>query len=98
MLVFLATETTLFGCLVGSYFYLRFKAVHWPPPGIEAPKIAVPLVLTGVLVATSVSMQGAFNLAKRGRPRLAWLALLLSLVVQAGYFAMQMRLYQDNLG
>ena len=51
MAVFVATEATFFGTLIGSYFYLRFHAVEWPPAGVPKPHLALPLVLTGVLVA-----------------------------------------------
>ena len=95
--VFIASEATLFGTLFGSYFYLRFRAVHWPPPGIEPPPITLPLVLAGVLVATSVPMQLALAAARGARLGAARAALLLALVVQAGYFGMQMHLYVHDL-
>lgn len=55
--IFVATETTLFGVLFGTYFYMRFNAVTWPPDGIAPPSTVVPLVLAGVLAVTSVPMQ-----------------------------------------
>src|ERR671936_3065450 len=67
MAVFVATEATLFGTIFGSYFYLRFQALHWPPPGIDDPKLTLPLVLTGVLVATSAPVQLAYSWAARAR-------------------------------
>ncbi len=97
MAVFVATEATLFGTIFGTYFYLRFKAVHWPPPGIEEPKTVVPLVLTAVLVLTSLPMQYASRSARLGRVRPAQAAVLVALVVQAGYFAMQMHLFLTDL-
>ena len=97
MAVFVATEATLFGTLVGSYFYLRFKATHWPPPGISPPDLAVPLILAGVLVATSVPMQLASRAARAGRRQAAWFAVFLAFAVQAGYLAMQVRLFTDDL-
>jgi len=97
MAVFVATEATLFGTLVGSYFDLRFKAQNWPPLGVPDPKVAVPVVLTAVLVATSVPMQLAFVLARRRRAGLTCLALLVALAVQGGYLAMQIHLYVDDL-
>jgi heme/copper-type cytochrome/quinol oxidase subunit 3 len=96
-IAFVATEATLFGTLVGTYFFLRFKNANWPPPGIDTPKVAVPLILTGVLVATSVPIHAAFAAARRGRVRSAWLALLVAFVVQTGYFAMQIHLFADDL-
>jgi heme/copper-type cytochrome/quinol oxidase subunit 3 len=97
MAVFVATEATLFGTLVGTYFYLRFRAPAWPPPGIPQPEIAVPLILAGVLVASTVLFRPASKAAARGSAEAAWLWIALALFVQAGYFAMQMRLFQDDL-
>jgi len=97
MAVFVATEATLFGTIFGTYFYLEFRAPHWPPPGIEPPAVAVPLILAGVLVATTLPMWTAARAATAGRAAAARRAIALALVVQAGYFAMQMQLFQDDL-
>lgn len=97
MAIFVATETTLFGVLFGTYFYLRFNAASWPPDGIAPPATVVPLVLAGVLAVTSVPMQIASSAAQRGGARLARWAILCALVVQTGYFAMEVRLYSDDL-
>jgi cytochrome c oxidase subunit III len=97
MAVFVASEATLFGTLIGSYFDLRFKAHHWPPPGVPDPKVALPLVLTGVLALTSVAMLLAVRFARRGLAGSACVALLVALVVQCGYLAMQIHLYVDDL-
>src|SRR5207302_1658063 len=67
MAIFVAAEATLFGALLGTYFYLRFKVVHWPPGGAPAPKVALPLILAAVLVATSLPMQAALRAARSGR-------------------------------
>ena len=37
MVVFIATEATLFGTLIGSYYDLRFRTPHWPPVGVPDP-------------------------------------------------------------
>jgi cytochrome c oxidase subunit 3/cytochrome c oxidase subunit I+III len=92
-----ATETTLFGTIFGTYWYLRFKALAWPPAGIPEPKVLLPLVLTGVLVSTSVPMQLAYRAGKLGRLGWARFLLLVALVVQAGYFAMQIHLFARDL-
>jgi len=91
-----ATDTALFGSIIASYFYLRFQAVEWPPPGIEAPSVALPLALTGALVATSVPMFLAVRFARAGRPRGAWTAILAAATVQAGYLAWQIVLFTDD--
>ena len=87
MLIFVAAEATLFGCLLGSWFYLRLLSVHWPQGGIEPKDPAVPLVLAAVLASTSFFMQAASSAGVRGRTVAAFAPLLLALVVQAGYFA-----------
>jgi len=97
MAVFVATEATLFGTLVGSYWYLRFQAAHWPPPGVPDPKVLLPVVLTLVLVSTSVPMQLAFARARRGSLNATRSLLALALLVQAGYLAMQIHLFLDDL-
>lgn len=97
MAVFVATEATLFGTLIGSYYDLRFRTPHWPPPGIPDPKVAVPLILLGVLVAASVPVQLASVFARAGRARATQLALLTALVLQSGYLAMQIHLFVDDL-
>jgi len=93
MAVFVATEATLFGTLVGTYFFLRFNTAKWPPPGVPEPKLTLPLVLTGLLVATSIPVQLAVRAASRGRLGSARAALLLAAVVQAGYLGMQLHLF-----
>ena len=92
-----ATEATLFGTILGTYWYLRFKATAWPPAGIPEPRVLLPLVLTGALVATSVPMQLAYRSARRGRVGWARLLLLAALAVQAGWFGVQMHLFTSDL-
>lgn len=97
MAMLIVSESMLFSMMFGSYFYLRFKAVHWPPPGIPEPKVVVPLVLLGVVLATSAPMQLAANAARGRRLGATRALILLALVVQAGYFAMQVHQYADDL-
>lgn len=92
-----ATEAALFGSLMASYFYLRFQVPRWPPAGIEEPKVALPLALTGALVATSIPMFVAARAARNGKPGLAWRAILLATLVQAGYLTVQILLFRDDL-
>jgi heme/copper-type cytochrome/quinol oxidase subunit 3 len=98
MAVFLATETALFGSLIGSYFYLRFTSPDWPQGGIAAPSVALPLALTAALVTSSLPMLGAARAARRGQARRAWLLILLALLIQGGYWAAQVVHYVDELG
>jgi heme/copper-type cytochrome/quinol oxidase subunit 3 len=97
MAVFVATEATLFGTLIGTYFYLRFQVPQWPPRGTPEPKVLVPLLLTVALVATSLPVQLAYSAARRERVGLARLALVLALAVQAAYLGIQLHLFMADL-
>jgi heme/copper-type cytochrome/quinol oxidase subunit 3 len=97
MVVFVATEATLFGTMIGSYYFLRFHAVHWPPAGVPKPHLTLPLVLTAVLVSTSLPVALALSFARRGLAARSCAALFVALVVQTGYLAMQIHLYVHDL-
>jgi cytochrome c oxidase subunit III len=97
MAIFLAGESVIFGALLATYYYLRFKAVHWPPLGTPEPEIALPLILTAILVATSVPMQLALRAGQEGRLGATRLALAVALAVQAAYFGVQIHLFLADL-
>jgi heme/copper-type cytochrome/quinol oxidase subunit 3 len=97
MLLFVATEATLLGALIGTYFYLRFSTTTWPPPGVPAPAAVVPIALEAVLVLTAVVVVLAALAARQGRGGPAWQLLALAFVVQAGYLAWQIVRYVDEL-
>lgn len=95
--LFIATEGALFGVLIASYFYLRFQTVDWPPAGIEAPGVTVPLVLAGVLAFTSLPMLGASLAAQAGRERAAWLLIAFAAFIQCGYLAFEIHAFLGDL-
>lgn len=97
MLLFVAAEATLFGTLIASYFYLRFQATTWPPPGIEPPAVTLPLVLTAVLVATTAPVLGAWRSTRAGRGSAACALIVLATLVQVGYIGAQALLFNDDL-
>ena len=97
MALFVATEATLFGLIFGSYFYIRFQHAQWPPSGFPKPETIVPLVLALVLAATSLPLALSWRAARAGRVRRARWLLAIPVAVQLGYFAMQMRLFEDDL-
>jgi heme/copper-type cytochrome/quinol oxidase subunit 3 len=98
MVILVASESTLFGCFIGTYYYLRFRSATWPPGGIPEPKLVVPLVLLAVLVSTTVPMRLAANAAATGRLAATRLFVALALVVQSGYFAYEVHDFADELG
>jgi heme/copper-type cytochrome/quinol oxidase subunit 3 len=97
MAVFVATEATLFGTIIGTYFYLRFNSAHWPPPGVPKPEVLLPLVLTVVLVSTSIPVQLAVRSARGGNASPARWLLALAIVIQAAYFGIQIHLFLADL-
>jgi cytochrome c oxidase subunit I+III len=98
MAIFLCSESTLFGSLIGTYFYLRFTSPEWPQGGIAAPGAVLPIVLTALLVASAVPMAAASAAARRGRRIAAWWLIALALAMQAGYLAVQTVSYVGDLG
>lgn len=97
MLIFLATETTLFGTIVGSYFYLRLNTAHWPPPGTPEPRVVAPALLTALLLCATPPLRAALAAARRGRRGRAVAMLLIAGVMQAAYLACQIDLYTRDL-
>ena len=97
MLLFVCGETTFFGLMIASYFYLRFQHVQWPPAGIDKPKVALPLILTAILVATTGPLIAAVRAARAGRVAAAWALVLVALVVQAGYLGVQFHEFLSDL-
>ena len=97
MVVFVVTEATLFGVLIGSYFYLRFGTTAWPPDGVPEPKLVLPIVLTAVLAATSAPMALAYAAALRGRSGAAWSFVAVAFAVQCGYFGVQLHEFSGDL-
>jgi heme/copper-type cytochrome/quinol oxidase subunit 3 len=60
--------------------------------------VALPLCLTAALVATSVPLLLAARAARGGRRGAAIRLILLALLVQAGYLAVQVILFKRDLG
>jgi heme/copper-type cytochrome/quinol oxidase subunit 3 len=98
MAVFCAVEATLFGSLIASYFYLRTQAADWPPRGIAPPAVVAPLVLTALLVATSAPLAAAASAARAGAAHRTRRLIVLALIVQLGYLAVQIAMFSDDLG
>jgi heme/copper-type cytochrome/quinol oxidase subunit 3 len=97
MALLVATEATLFGSLIATYFYLRFQSGTWPPAGIDPPSVPLPLVLAGVLVGSCVPMLGAVRASRAGRLGAVWGLVALALLVQGAYLGLQVHLFADDL-
>ena len=97
MVAFVATEATLFGALLGTYVYLRVRAVQWPPSGTPEPKVVLPLVLAGILAATSIPMYLGSRAAAAGLVRRTRAFFLVALVVQCTYLGIQVHEMSSDL-
>ena len=97
MLMLVASESTLFACLFGTYFYLWFTNPQWPPPGAPEPPVLVPVILALVLAVSGVPLFFAKRAARSARVGRAWLLVALGLIVQAGYFAYAIHDFQHRL-
>ena len=73
MVWLIATEATLFALLIASYFYIRFRSPEWPPGHIEAPELALPLIMTAILWSSSIPVHLAEKGIEHGnQKRLRW--------------------------
>jgi heme/copper-type cytochrome/quinol oxidase subunit 3 len=64
-----ATEAAFFAYLITAYWYLAMRSPHWPPPGIRAPTLPTPLLMTAALLSSSVAMWWGERGTKRGNQR-----------------------------
>ena len=97
MVLFLCSEVTLFGTIIGSYFYLDFGSPRWPPAAIPAPEITRTSVATGVLVALTPLLVAAARAAGSGRRWRAVRLVSVVMVVQCLYLAAQVLLLRDDI-
>ncbi len=80
MLLFLLSESFLFGNLFWTYYYLKAKTPVWPPQDVvlELPLIALN---TAILLLSSVTMQMAVNSAQRENRRATVRAMILTMLL-----------------
>ena len=95
----LAIETTMFGILVATYFYLRQNYQLWPPPLASSPQpfanlpdMTAPTVVVVLLVVSCLPMIYTDLAARRGDRRAAQIGLVICLAF--GVAALVMRGYE----
>jgi heme/copper-type cytochrome/quinol oxidase subunit 3 len=97
MVLFVCAEATLFGTLIATYFYLDFNAPSWPPAGVKAPSVVLPLVATAVLVLTTAPMVLSVIAARRGSSQIVIATIVVAALVQCCYLAGQILLFRHDL-
>ncbi|HZT17338.1 MAG TPA: cytochrome c oxidase subunit 3 [Gaiellaceae bacterium] len=95
--ILIASESVLFGCMISTYFYFRFRSPVWPQGGVSPPELVAPIVTAACLATTSVPMQLAAFAARAGRLAATRLYVVAALVVQCGYLAYELRDYNNQL-
>lgn len=85
----IATEATLFAMLIASYFYVRFRSGRvWPPDGIDPPDLALPALMTVLLLSSSIPVHLAERAAKQGNNRVLRLGLGAGFCLAAAFLAL----------
>jgi heme/copper-type cytochrome/quinol oxidase subunit 3 len=99
MVCLIATEATLFGLLLASYFYLRFRSgATWPPDGIEKPTLELPLIMSLILWSSSIPVHMADRAIRRGKQLVLRLGLAFGFLLGVAFLAMQLFLeYPETL-
>ena len=90
MALVVATDATIFALLLASYGYLGFAGNGpWPPPGSERPQLAIPLVGTVVLLASSAPIAWAEAGIRRGDVRRLAIGIGIAMALSAGFVVLQ---------
>jgi heme/copper-type cytochrome/quinol oxidase subunit 3 len=98
MVMLIATESMLFLALVASYFFLRFQSgPEWPPDGIAAPSLELPLVMTVILLSSSIPVHIADRAIRRGNSRRLRVGLAVGFVLGAAFLGLQGVEYAEKL-
>lgn len=92
----IATEGSLFGYLLLSYFYLYFQTqAQWPPGG--APELLMPGINTFILLASSAFVWGSERGIKRNASRLTSCGLMgAGIILGAAFIIVQLREWQHK--
>ncbi|HEX7020360.1 MAG TPA: heme-copper oxidase subunit III [Gemmatimonadaceae bacterium] len=97
MVLFIMSEGAMFAYFLASYFYLGVANPSWPPAGTEKPKLALPLIMTALLVTSSIVLylgEKSYENDKRGAYRIG---VIVTLALGIGFLLLQWREYHDKL-
>jgi heme/copper-type cytochrome/quinol oxidase subunit 3 len=95
MSLFILTESSLFVMLFFAYFYLGSREPLWPPE--PAPPLFYPLVMLAVLLTSSFVLHAGERALKKGRHGVATGAVLLTILLGAGFLVIQAQEYAEKL-
>jgi heme/copper-type cytochrome/quinol oxidase subunit 3 len=85
MMTLITTESMVFVILLGSYFFLRASAPHWPLGGIKPPELHLSVPFSFVLWGSSVPIFYAESAIRRGSQAGLRAGLMISGVMGAAF-------------
>lgn len=94
MMVALGSWAMMFAALFFSYLVLRAQAKAWPPPGLSLP-VALPLLNTFVMVASSLTLKRGVERLRRGESRPATLAMVWTCALGIAFVVLQVALWKQ---
>ena len=83
MVLFVASEAMFFAAFFAVYAISYSSSRSWPPRGVVVPSIALPTVMTALIVVSSLSMHLGVRAIRRGNDRrlALWLGSTLALAL-----------------
>lgn len=97
MVLFLCNEAALFASLLGTYFFLAATSTPWPQRGIAPPQLAVPLIMTAALLASSGVLIYADRCLARGDRQRYRRGVAGTVFLGLTFLALQGKEYADKL-
>jgi cytochrome c oxidase subunit III len=94
MTIILGAWVMLFAALFFAYGVVRVQAPEWPPFGAPRLPRGVPGLNTLLLLASSLTLRRGITQARRGPARALLPALVLTLVLGAGFLATQLAMWR----
>ena len=82
IMLFLISETFLFGALFWTYYYLRGHNANWPP---QHPLATLPAINTGLLLLSSIAVWLGGFMIKKGREKGLFIGLLTTVLLGASF-------------
>lgn len=95
MATLIATESMVFVILLGSYFFLRASAPHWPLGGIKPPELRLSMPFSFVLWGSSIPIFYAEAAIRRGSQRGLRTGLLISGLMGLAFLAYTGKDFRD---
>jgi cytochrome c oxidase subunit 3 len=95
MVSLITTESMVFVCLLGSYFFLRASAPHWPIGGIAPPELRLSVPFSMILWGSSIPIFYADAAIKHGSQRGLRAGLLVSALMGVAFLLYTAKDFDD---